>query len=655
MRFLSVKIGGRSERAALAKYPSTFHIRRTIATIDLGLFTFREIARLDSPLRWQPTITPLSKPDSSVPRAISLPTGSTPDCSVRIGQRPRGKQENPGNAPDNGNVSHVSRMQKPGLTTPGIETRIVVVHETSGPTGRYNIVAVSDTVSQKQSSDTHKTPYDRVKRFRERKINIKASESVNLLNNVRGKLQLLPQPTIALPVQMSWEEVSVRLLKTVHDKVSHIDINLRTKSLPPACVYLTGLTKFNPFKSGIDPRENCVQGQESREREVIRATLTHTPGASSLLRAMRAVFPSQHCTVFLHTARLPSQLVAVTAHYSRLLQLAINSSSRSMQPEMTSAHEGEICAALNSGSVSRLTGCEHTTDSLYSDIFFFACGYVANVALVGGFRSGHSCLPRPCLPPLLHPHLISLSPVFGASLLRRVSIQDHAGNTASLARRSDGALGVRVSVARIAPSLLDLGRAVPSAHSLLSSISQASSRPQNTIAVSAALTVLSSTLALEACCRRRPSFLQCIPLLTIHVETADVQFRAISPAFGTKKLKSCKCDTATLYKYTIAATRRALNWLAWLAYSFPTYASRGRFPPGVAPEFSHVGIVADDAAARRVFSGISRFPRPFIPALLRTRLTSPSSALNTSILKGVQISSLTHYLHDYSEIVRCHT
>ncbi|KAJ8880459.1 hypothetical protein PR048_016929 [Dryococelus australis] len=40
------------------------------------------------------------------------------------------------------------------------------------------------------------------------------------------------------------------------------------------------------------------------------------------------------------------------------------------------------------------------------------------------------------------------------------AVQDHDGNTARLARRSDEALGVRVSVARIAPSLLDLGRAV---------------------------------------------------------------------------------------------------------------------------------------------------------------------------------------------------
>ncbi|KAJ8866641.1 hypothetical protein PR048_032502 [Dryococelus australis] len=49
-------------------------------------------------------------------------------------------------------------------------------------------------------------------------------------------------------------------------------------------------------------------------------------------------------------------------------------------------------------------------------------------------------------------------------------------------------------------------------------------------------------------------------------------------------------------------------------YSRPTKANR------VTPGSSHVGIVPDDAAGRRVFSGISRFPRPFIPALLHTHL-----------------------------------
>ncbi|KAJ8875432.1 hypothetical protein PR048_023327 [Dryococelus australis] len=40
------------------------------------------------------------------------------------------------------------------------------------------------------------------------------------------------------------------------------------------------------------------------------------------------------------------------------------------------------------------------------------------------------------------------------------TVQDHDGKTARLARRSDKALSVRVRVARIAPSLFDLGRAV---------------------------------------------------------------------------------------------------------------------------------------------------------------------------------------------------
>ncbi|KAJ8870505.1 hypothetical protein PR048_029528 [Dryococelus australis] len=56
--------------------------------------------------------------------------------------------------------------------------------------------------------------------------------------------------------------------------------------------------------------------------------------------------------------------------------------------------------------------------------------------------------------------------------------------------------------------------------------------------------------------------------------------------------------------------------------------------------FSHAGIVPDDAAGRRVFSGISRFPRPFVPALHHNHLVPPSSALKTSMIRAVQISSL---------------
>ncbi|KAJ8882875.1 hypothetical protein PR048_014696, partial [Dryococelus australis] len=69
----------------------------------------------------------------------------------------------------------------------------------------------------------------------------------------------------------------------------------------------------------------------------------------------------------------------------------------------------------------------------------------------------------------------------------------------------------------------------------------------------------------------------------------------------------------------------------------------GSIPCGVAPGYSHVGIVLDDAAGRRVFSGFSRFLRPCVPALIHTHLTSPSSVLKILILTAAPIAPLQHY------------
>ncbi|KAJ8871529.1 hypothetical protein PR048_027851 [Dryococelus australis] len=66
----------------------------------------------------------------------------------------------------------------------------------------------------------------------------------------------------------------------------------------------------------------------------------------------------------------------------------------------------------------------------------------------------------------------------------------------------------------------------------------------------------------------------------------------------------------------------------------------GLIPSEIVPGFPHGKIVEDDVADRRVFSGYSRFPRPFIPTLLHTHLVSPSSALRTSSLRAPQISPL---------------
>ncbi|KAJ8896838.1 hypothetical protein PR048_002184 [Dryococelus australis] len=73
-----------------------------------------------------------------------------------------------------------------------------------------------------------------------------------------------------------------------------------------------------------------------------------------------------------------------------------------------------------------------------------------------------------------------------------------------------------------------------------------------------------------------------------------------------------------------------------LDFSSPTTANRAQSTA----TFSQVGIVPVDAAGWRVFSGISRFPRHGIPALLHSDLIAPSSAIKTSLLRVAQISQL---------------
>ncbi|KAJ8875827.1 hypothetical protein PR048_023728 [Dryococelus australis] len=64
----------------------------------------------------------------------------------------------------------------------------------------------------------------------------------------------------------------------------------------------------------------------------------------------------------------------------------------------------------------------------------------------------------------------------------------------------------------------------------------------------------------------------------------------------------------------------------------------GSIPGSVTPGFSPAEIVPENAAGRRVFSGISRFPRPCLLAPLHSHLISSSSTLNTLLLRVAQIS-----------------
>ncbi|KAJ8886290.1 hypothetical protein PR048_012500 [Dryococelus australis] len=86
----------------------------------------------------------------------------------------------------------------------------------------------------------------------------------------------------------------------------------------------------------------------------------------------------------------------------------------------------------------------------------------------------------------------------------------------------------------------------------------------------------------------------------------------------------------------------------------PTCENLGMTSPGFEPGspsrtgFPHVGIAPDDATGRRVFPRISRFPWPLIPGLLHSHLTSPASALKTSMLRAAQICPLLLLTHTFS-------
>ncbi|KAJ8867260.1 hypothetical protein PR048_031059 [Dryococelus australis] len=80
-----------------------------------------------------------------------------------------------------------------------------------------------------------------------------------------------------------------------------------------------------------------------------------------------------------------------------------------------------------------------------------------------------------------------------------------------------------------------------------------------------------------------------------------------------------------------------LVWAAvvqWSDNSPSTKTNLPRFPAWSLSGFSSKGVVVDDFAGRRVFSGISSFSRTSILALLHTHLASPSSALKTSLLRA---------------------
>ncbi|KAJ8868327.1 hypothetical protein PR048_029843 [Dryococelus australis] len=129
-----------------------------------------------------------------------------------------------------------------------------------------------------------------------------------------------------------------------------------------------------------------------------------------------------------------------------------------------------------------------------------------------------------------------------------------------------------------------------------------------------------------------------------NVELEDANRTDAYPAEGTwsSVWRVVACDTLFTASFTIPLTKHLRKGGLVVRLLTSHTGEQGSIPGGVAPGFSHVGNLPNDAVGRRVFSGISRFPYTCIPALLLTHLTSNSSALKIPVLRAVQISLQIH-------------
>ncbi|KAJ8870251.1 hypothetical protein PR048_029272 [Dryococelus australis] len=123
------------------------------------------------------------------------------------------------------------------------------------------------------------------------------------------------------------------------------------------------------------------------------------------------------------------------------------------------------------------------------------------------------------------------------------------------------------------------------------------------------------TIKMKLACVHPPSRALGSPLIDDRPIMNAVKYRVVSGVVWTNR--------------TMVSSHTVTNRTGVLAI-----ANRVRFSAGPLPDFRIVGVVPDDAAGRRVFSGISRFLRPCILALLHTHLASSSSASKTWIVQN---------------------
>ncbi|KAJ8866393.1 hypothetical protein PR048_032236 [Dryococelus australis] len=87
---------------------------------------------------------------------------------------------------------------------------------------------------------------------------------------------------------------------------------------------------------------------------------------------------------------------------------------------------------------------------------------------------------------------------------------------------------------------------------------------------------------------------------------------SLTPMNSVASLKQFRCASSEWHLHAVPRRGKKMRVRHWPVSVLASHQGEpGSIPGRITPGFSHVGIVPDDAAGRRVLSGISRFPSPF--------------------------------------------
>ncbi|KAJ8870554.1 hypothetical protein PR048_029577 [Dryococelus australis] len=208
--------------------------------------------------------------------------------------------------------------------------------------------------------------------------------------------------------------------------------------------------------------------------------------------------------------------------------------------------------------------------------------------------------------------------------------------TARLARRSDEALGVRVSVARIAPSLLDLGRAA-----LLRQGSAGEFTPTcrflnwRAVLSQAAQCRLSVGRRDVAVCPRRPPANGYLGRPDSATLGSGLAGSRVVGRYLSRRALSLISPSSSTNPPQLRLEYDSHFWGRGGVAVRPLASHQGEpgSIPGGASEFHTWESCRVDAAGRRIFSGVFRFLRPRIPAPLRVHLASSIMKFKKIIVK----------------------